>query len=46
MEGWIEYSSHANAYNLRKKVMGTLRGKFEGEISTKECNRYQKYANN
>ncbi|MCX6707654.1 MAG: RNA-directed DNA polymerase, partial [Candidatus Woesearchaeota archaeon] len=40
LEGWVAYSSHANAHNLKKRVLGFIYGKFEGETSTKEINRY------
>lgn len=45
MEGWIAYSRHANMHNLKKRVLGIIDEKFEGEISTKEYNRCLKAIN-
>lgn len=46
LEGWIAYSNHANTYKLRKKMLKSVEHKFEGEISTKEYNRYLRIGSN
>lgn len=42
LEGWIAYSKHANAFNIRKKYLASIQQLFGGVISTKEFNRYSK----
>ncbi|MCX6707197.1 MAG: RNA-directed DNA polymerase, partial [Candidatus Woesearchaeota archaeon] len=42
MEGWTAYSSHANMYIIRKKLMKPIKERFKEEISTKEFNRFLK----
>ena len=42
LEGWLAYSKNANTYKLRTRFQSTLAERFQGEISTKELNRYLK----
>jgi len=42
LEGWIAYSKNANTYSLRQRLLNPLAHKFEGQMSTKEINRYMK----
>jgi len=42
IEGWVAYSKTADTYKFRNRFLKSIDGKFAGEISTKEYNRYLK----
>ena len=42
LEGWCAYAKNADTYNLRRRVMKQVGKKFDGQISTKEYNKYFK----
>ncbi len=42
LEGWIAYAKTADSYNVRKHIMKHVEEKFQGEVSTKEYNKFCK----
>ena len=44
LEGWMAYASHANTYNLRRKITNTVEANFQGNISLLQIDRLIKYS--
>ena len=42
LEGWTAYAKNADTFNVRKKIIKSVEGRFQGEFSTKEYNRLRK----
>ncbi|MBU4352297.1 MAG: hypothetical protein KJ939_04405 [Nanoarchaeota archaeon] len=42
LEGWIAYAKNADTYNLIRKILDTIKDKFQSEVSLKEYNRLRK----
>jgi RNA-directed DNA polymerase len=45
LHGWVEYARWANTYNLRKEFLNSVDGQFEGVISNRDIDRWQKSLN-